>query len=137
MCQEPLDNPGSVGWEGGCVFSHLTCDDVSFLCEHSDKACLSLGGMVDQGLRHEFSREFMTKEESKSIRCSSYSLTLFYHVTKISAIPNEKGKLVSFSITLNIQEGGRSSRERSCEQIWIKEFGGSPIHPKNCVGGRV
>lgn len=68
---------------GSCVFSCLTCDGVSFLGEHSDIAHLSLGGVLESGLRHEFAREFMTKKESKSIRCSSYNLTLFYHVMKI------------------------------------------------------
>lgn len=31
------------GLGGGCVFSHLTCDGVSFLSEHSDMATLVTG----------------------------------------------------------------------------------------------
>lgn len=38
-----LDNPGSVGWEGAVFSSHLTCDGVSFLSEHSDMATLVTG----------------------------------------------------------------------------------------------
>ena len=90
--------------------------------------------MVELGLRQGSAREFAAKEESNSIRCSRYSPCIFYHVMKMFTDSNEKGKLISLSIAFSI-EGGRSLRERSCEQMCIHYFGGSPTPPK--VGGRV